>query len=58
MEGHWYQIGKHATCPTKHNYKYKNQNMPYPQIQDSDLINLKTDFQSNSRNLLQHSQSH
>jgi hypothetical protein len=37
MEGHWYQIGKQAICPTKHN-KYKNQDMSYPQVQHSDLI--------------------
>jgi hypothetical protein len=57
MEGHWYQIGKHATYPIKHNYKYKNKNMPYPQVQHSDLISFQNPFQSNSKSLLQHSQN-
>jgi hypothetical protein len=31
MKGHWNQIKQHATCPTKHKCKSKNQNMPYQQ---------------------------
>jgi hypothetical protein len=31
--------------------------MPYPQVQHSDIINLKNHFQFNSKKMLQHSQS-
>ncbi len=41
MRGHWDQFEQHATCPTKHKCKSKNQNLPY---QHSDLIGLQTIF--------------
>jgi len=45
MKGHWNQIGQHATCPTKHKCKFKNQIISYLQIQHGDLIGLQIPLQ-------------